>query len=150
VAGIREADAVHVHPIPPADQVMTTLSRHHIGLTLDPNDCLNRSLTICNKLFLYLQAGLACIATDTPGQRSVLGGGAAYGAVYAPGDVTALVAAIERLLVPSARLAAQEAAWAVGQTTYVWEAEQARFLDAVATAIGPTTDRRDEVTAASA
>ena len=114
---------VVVHPMPAPPQVMATLSQHHLGLTLDGIDCLNRSLTICNKLFLYLQAGLACVATDTPGQRSVLPPDAAYGAVYPPGDVAALVAVLERFSSPAVRLAAQEAAWQIGQQRYVWEAE---------------------------
>jgi glycosyltransferase involved in cell wall biosynthesis len=127
---------LEVHSMPAADRVMSTLARHHIGLTLDPNDCLNRSLTVCNKLFLYLQAGLPCVATDTPGQRSVLPKGAPYGAIYSPGDVEALAAAITSLSVPAKRLAGQRAAWEVGHTTYAWDVEQTRFLDAVAGAVG--------------
>jgi hypothetical protein len=136
-----EDETVVVHALPPAAQVMSTLARHHVGLTLDPNDCLNRSLTICNKLFLYLQAGLACVATDTPGQRSIFSPDSPGGFVYAPGDVGALGAILTRLRTVSTRVAAQQAAWDLGHARYVWEVECPRFLDVVERATGRTASR---------
>ena len=116
---VRRGAVVH-QPLPVAEQVMATVARHHIGLTLDPNDCLNRSLTVCNKLFLYLQAGLACIASDTPGHWSVLGAEGPCGAFYQPGNVGALASALERLREPGERLRAQLSAWELGQRKYAW------------------------------
>ena len=49
---------ITIKPIPEPSLVMSTISRFDVGLSLDLNDSLNRSLTICNKVFLYLQAGL--------------------------------------------------------------------------------------------
>jgi glycosyltransferase involved in cell wall biosynthesis len=133
---LKDGRRLEVHSMPAPDGVMLALSRHHIGLTLDPNDCLNRSLTVCNKLFLYLQAGLACVATDTPGQRSVIPAGAPYGTIYTSGDVGALVSAISSLCAPASRLAAQSAAWEVGRSKYCWDVEGHRFLDSVVEAVG--------------
>ncbi len=65
--GLLRQGRVVLEPLPAADRVMATLARHNVGLTVDQNDCVNRSLTVCNKLFLYLQAGLACVASDTAG-----------------------------------------------------------------------------------
>ena len=141
--GLARQGRVVVGPLPAAEQVMATLARHHVGLTVDQNDCVNRSLTVCNKLFLYLQAGLACVATDTAGHRSVLGNDAQCGAVYAPGDVGALVAVLDRLRDPSVCLEAQQAAWELGQQKYVWDAERPLFLEAVAGALRPSAPHQE-------
>lgn len=129
-------DRVIVRPLPPAAEVMATLARHHIGLTPDRADSLNLSLTICNKFFLYLQAGLALVATDLPGQMSILGPHADIGAAYHPGDLDALTAILRALTDRSMLAARQSAAWELGCTTYSWDIEEQRFLDAVREATG--------------
>jgi hypothetical protein len=127
---------VVVRPIPPAAEVMTALARHHIGLTLDRADSLNLSLTICNKLFLYLQAGLALVATDLPGQMSVLGSHPEVGATYRPGDTAGLATILRSMTDPAVLARRQSAAWELGCTTYSWDIEQRIFLDAVRTETG--------------
>jgi glycosyltransferase involved in cell wall biosynthesis len=144
VAPLRGQSAVVIHPIVPAEHVIAAISAHHVGLSLDGSDCLNRELTVSNKVFYYLQAGLPCVATDTAGHRSVVPPAAGYGFLYRPGDVPALVTTIERLMAPSALAQAQRAAWEIGRRTYVWDSEQVRFLDAVTAAIG---DQSPSVTA---
>jgi Glycosyl transferase 4-like domain len=131
---------VIVHPLPPAAAVLRTLAHHHVGLSLDglSPDCVNRSLTVCNKVFLYLQGGLACVATDTPGHASVLGNsfGASAGSLYPPGGVDALVGILQRLIDHAALVRAQEAAWRAGWTRYAWDVEREAFLRAARNAIG--------------
>jgi glycosyltransferase involved in cell wall biosynthesis len=124
-------ERVIVRPLPPAAEVMPTLARHHIGLTPDRADSLNLSLTICNKFFLYLQSGLAVVATDLPGQMSVLGPHAEIGAAYHPGDTDALRSILASLTDRATLAARQSAAWELGCTTYSWDVEQRLFLDAV-------------------
>jgi hypothetical protein len=135
LAPLRARSLVVVHPVQPPDRVLVALAQHRIGLSLDPDDCLNRGLTVSNKFFLYLQAGLACVATDTAGHRSVFPPDAGYGGLYRPGDVAALVSLLDRLTAASTLSAAQEAAWVAGRTRFVWEREQPVFLDAVARAL---------------
>jgi glycosyltransferase involved in cell wall biosynthesis len=131
MTAIGDRTRVEMHPLVPADQVIPTLSRHHVGLSLDGNECLNRSLTVSNKVFYYLQAGLACVATDTPGHRSVIPPGSPYGFLYPPRDVSSLVATLEGLTSPPNLAAAQRAAWKVGRTKYVWDLEQTRVVEAI-------------------
>jgi hypothetical protein len=135
LASLREGSVVELHPLQPADRMLVALAHHRIGLSLDADDCLNRSLTVSNKFFLYLQAGLACVATDTSGHRSVFPPGAGYGAMYPPGDVAALVSVLDRLTDASTLAAAQRAAWEVGRTRFVWDREQSVFLNAVSHAL---------------
>lgn len=131
------ADRISIKPIPAPSLVMSTMSRFDVGLTLDLNDCLNRSLTICNKVFLYLQAGLLVAATDTPGQREVLDRVPRAGVVYTPGDADALAARLEPFVNDRGKLLeAQEAAWQAGQQRYNWDREREVFLGAVGGALG--------------
>ena len=141
--------AVVVHPPVAADRIVSTIARHQIGLSLDGNDCLNRSLTVANKFYYYLQAGLACVAADTPGHRSVMPPGAAYGVLYPPGDVRALIGAVERLLVPDVLLAAQRAAWDAGGETYSWERYRPQLLTTVSAAIATQAPARSELPTAT-
>ena len=142
--------AVVVHPPVAADRIVSTIAQHQIGLSLDGNDCLNRSLTVANKFFYYLQAGLACVAADTPGHRSVMPPGARYGILYPSGDVRALTAALEGLLAPDTLLAAQRAAWDAGGETYSWERYRPQLLTTVSAAIAPQAPARSELSRAAA
>lgn len=127
----RLNNRVTVKPIPEPDQVMSTLADFDVGLTLDPNDCLNRSLTICNKLFLYLQAGLMIVATDTPGQREIMDDVPGCGILYPSGDPDALVSRVLPYVLDSLQLLdAKREAWQSGQFRYNWEVEQGEFLQA--------------------
>lgn len=148
LAPVRERSPVVLHPVQPADAMLTALAHHQIGLSLDGDTTLNRSLTVSNKFFLYLQAGLACVATDTPGHRSVFPPGAGFGGMYRPGDVRTLAAVLETLASPAALAAAQRAAWIAGRTTYVWEHEKPQFLDTVAGALAGTLSARTRLTPA--
>lgn len=126
---------ITVKSIPEPDQVMSTLADFDVGLTLDPNDCLNRSLTICNKLFLYLQAGLMIVATDTPGQREIMDDVPGAGVLYPSGDPDALVSRVLPYILDSLQLLnAKREAWQSGQFRYNWEVEQGEFLQAVRSA----------------
>jgi len=119
---------------------MSTVSRFDVGLSLDLNDSLNRSLTICNKVFLYLQAGLLLAATDTPGQREIVESAPRAGFLYPPGDADALTARLEPFVAGRSRLIeAQEAAWQAGQERYNWDREGDEFLGAVRDAFPVST-----------
>ncbi len=123
---------VTMRPIPEPAAIMPTIAKHDIGLTMDLNDCLNRSLTICNKLFLYLQAGLAVGATDTPGQREVLDDVPQCGFLYEPGNVPALTAALSSLVADrSALLTARDASWRAGRERYNWDRDAEVFQTAI-------------------
>jgi glycosyltransferase involved in cell wall biosynthesis len=126
---------VTLKSIPEPDQIMPTLASYDIGLTVDPNDCLNRSLTICNKVFLYLQSGLMIVATDTPGQREIVDDVPGCAVLYPPGSSDILAGRIlpyvrdVRLL-----LGAKAKSWQAGQLRYNWDVEQAEFLAALESA----------------
>jgi glycosyltransferase involved in cell wall biosynthesis len=148
VAELGLGARIAIRPIPEPLAIMPAIARADIGLALDPNDCLNRSLTICNKVFLYLQAGTALAATDTPGQREVVADAPGCGFVYQPGDVSALAAHLMPLVSDRARLLeAQTAAWNAGRQRFNWDVEQRTFLTAVRQAVRPRDRAALELTA---
>ncbi len=128
------ANRVMIHPVLDHAAIMPTLARFDVGLTLDSNNCRNRSLTISNKVYHYLQAGLALVATDTPGHREALVSAPGAGVVCAPGDVAGLANALQVYVgTPDALLHAKEAAWCAGQTHDNWDRESDIFRTAFET-----------------
>ncbi len=119
---------------PPAhpDEMARLASAHDVGLAVEPSRDDNNRLAISNKLFVYLLAGNAVIATRTEGQQLICSqiGEACFS--YAHGDVAALAgqfrlwsenrAALER---------ARRQAWRAGEERYNWDREKHRFLSLV-------------------
>ncbi|MDX2215593.1 MAG: glycosyltransferase [Oculatellaceae cyanobacterium bins.114] len=113
---------VFLHPTVPADQLHHCIAEHDIGLALEQTSPPSRNLTITNKLFQYLQAGLAIVATDTAGQREVLSQYPAIGALVPSGDAVELAAAINYLLSDPVKLSTAKAiAQQAAQEIYNWE-----------------------------
>jgi glycosyltransferase involved in cell wall biosynthesis len=128
-AGI--ADRVFLHPRVPPDELLSRTAEHDIGLALEQPVSRSRELSATNKLFFYLLAGLAVVATDLPGQRAILGQSDA-GDLYRPGDDAALAQILTRLLDDRALLAARkEAALAAARGRWNWETEQRVLVGAV-------------------
>lgn len=62
---------VYFHDVIPPDELHHKISTFDIGLALEMSYPASRNLTITNKLFQYMQAGLPVIATTTAGQREI-------------------------------------------------------------------------------
>ncbi|WP_052050911.1 glycosyltransferase [Leptolyngbya sp. KIOST-1] len=132
------ANHVHIHPTVPNDELPIRIAENDIGLALEQVDPPSRDLTVTNKLFQYLQAGLAVIATDTAGQREVFQQAPAIGHLVAVGDGQALATAIEDLVCNPARLqAAKAAARHAAQSRFSWEVEEKTLLAAAEMALPP-------------
>jgi glycosyltransferase involved in cell wall biosynthesis len=121
-------------PVDPKD-LHHLLSSYDIGLALELSDCANKALTTSNKLFLYLQAGLATVATDTPGQSEVMDTIPDAGFCYKAGDVQALATGLLRYAQPNALITARSAARDAGRDVFCWEKERPVFLELVERAL---------------
>lgn len=121
---------VHVHPSVPGDLLHSSIRQHDIGLALESTEVRSRDLTITNKLFQYLQAGLAVIATDTAGQREVFSRCPGIGAMVKDRDLPALQGALEHLLRDRQALAdAKKAATAAIDGTFGWERQRRTIVE---------------------
>lgn len=135
------ANQVHIHPTVPNDELPARIAENDIGLALEQPHPPSRNLTITNKLFQYLQAGLAVIATDTAGQREVFQRFPAIGQVVEAQDATALAAAIEALVCHPAQLrSAQAAARQAAETQFCWELESQTLVAAAEKALSKVPD----------
>ena len=130
--GLAEAlgvdDRVRHLPVAPPGEMVARAACHDAGLALEPGRDENNRLALSNKIFTYLLAGLPAVATDTEGQRGVASGAGEAVALYAPGDVDGLVAAVRRVLASDRP---RREAERLATERYNWEAERETFLRVV-------------------
>jgi glycosyltransferase involved in cell wall biosynthesis len=101
----------------------------HVGL-LPFRDTPHIRVTLANKLFDYMAAGLPVVAADVPPMRRILDETGA-GLLYPAGDTTALGRAIVDLLRDPSRRAALGARGRRAATKYCWHEDEKRLLAAV-------------------
>jgi glycosyltransferase involved in cell wall biosynthesis len=137
-------ERVFIHPTVSSRELLSRIAEHDIGLALEIPYCRNKDLTASNKLFQYLQAGLAAIATNTAGQREVFERRPNIGTLIPPDDPDALARAIGELLSDAAKLsAAKAAAVRAAEEEFCWEEQQHKLLMAAEAALeakAPTSE----------
>jgi glycosyltransferase involved in cell wall biosynthesis len=123
-------DKVFFHPTVPPAGLIREMEPFDVGLALERADHGNYSLTVTNKLFSYLLAGLAVAATDTPGHREVMEGIPATGFLYDAGNPGALANGLQNWIADRERLrAAQQAAWNAARERFCWDKEKEKFFN---------------------
>jgi glycosyltransferase involved in cell wall biosynthesis len=90
------ADRVIVKPPFPAGQAVSEAAPHTVGLCLERRGPLNHELTVSNKMFDYLMAGLAVVSSDLPSLRKIMERSGA-GLMYKPGSPEELAERIKTL-----------------------------------------------------
>jgi len=93
--GLGERVAI-LDPVEP-DGILEALRSHEVGVVIDRRHALNNELTIPNKLFEYLMAGLAVVVPDVRSMRDLVREHG-VGAVFTPGDPQALAKALRGLV----------------------------------------------------
>jgi hypothetical protein len=134
--GVRRR--VSIHPLVSTDELTSRIAEHDVGLACEAQQPRSRDVTITNKFFQYLQAGLAVVASDTAGQREAAF--AAPGAVelYHAGDPGTLRSVLQELVDNRQKLRiARGVAWEAGGRL-CWENEAPTLVEAVEKAL----DRR--------
>lgn len=127
------AEAVHFHPLVDHDEVIRQMRGFDVGLALERPDDDNYSRTVTNKFFSYMLAGLAVLATDTPGQREVCRSIPDAATLYSAGDTRALAGILQGWLDQPQRLrAAQVAAWNATRERYCWDIESRKLVERIA------------------
>jgi len=118
--------------VPNADLLSRTMS-HDVGLALEAPYCPNKDLTASNKIFEYLRAGLAVIATRTRGQEEVMRLCPGAGTLIAPDDPVALAAAMQAMLDDADFLArCRRFSTEAGKSVWGWESHSTKLVNAIA------------------
>lgn len=123
-------------PLVSPEELPGKLAEFDLGLALEQRTPLNRDLTITNKLFQYLNAGLGVIATETSGQREVMQAHPDAGLWATDLETERFAADLDALLADRDRWRRMQlAARAAAQSALCWEIESQRLLEAVARAL---------------
>jgi glycosyltransferase involved in cell wall biosynthesis len=131
-----EPEQIVVHPPIPPDEMVRHAAEYDVGLALEQPYCENRNLCLTNKIFTYLLAGNAVIATATKGQQPIVESIGYAGFCYEPGDANALAGHLKLWYEDRASLqTARQEAWDWGTKKYNWDLEKKKFLQVVETTL---------------
>lgn len=125
-----------VHTLTGTNELTSRIAEHDVGLACEARRPLSRDVTITNKFFQYLQAGLAIVASDTAGQREAAGLASGAVELYPAGDLDSLRTLLQQLVLKREKLVTmRRSAWEAG-ARLVWENEAPKLVEAVEKAAG--------------
>jgi glycosyltransferase involved in cell wall biosynthesis len=145
------AGMIRFHDRVPAQELLSRAAEHDVGLALEQPLTQNHRLTISNKLFLYMLAGVAVAATRVPGQAALLETFPGSGFTYAPGDLSALAKHLQEFIDEPSKLdVAKYESLRAARNRWNWETESQVFLQEINDLIGkPPSAPALEVNAAT-
>lgn len=129
--GLADGQLRFIAPVAPDDLIRLSAS-FDIGLALEVPYCTNRDICLTNKLFTYILAGNAVIASGTRAQTLFLQQHPGIGMLYQAGDANQLAQRIGHYRDnPHALKADRHAAWRLGRDRMNWDVEKQVFLSAI-------------------
>lgn len=130
-SGMQKNTLLFHEPVP-LDEIFTIAARHDIGLALENEATANRQICLTNKCYVYLLAGLAIIASDTPAQQLFISEISEVGECFPRDNAKALAIIINRLLNnKEAVLQKRKAALELARHSFNWEQEKKTLLNIV-------------------
>jgi glycosyltransferase involved in cell wall biosynthesis len=131
-----------IHRLVGPDELPSRIAEHDIGLACEQKTPASRNLTITNKVFQYLQSGLAVVASDTAGQKEAADSAPGAMRLYPAGDVNQLRGILLGLISDRSQLTAmRRAAWEAGEKL-CWETEAPLLVEAVREVMAPIGQTR--------
>jgi glycosyltransferase involved in cell wall biosynthesis len=125
-----------IHPPVSPDEVIFFASNFDIGLALEESTPYNRDICLTNKIFTYMQAGMATIASNTAAQQRLLAGYPGTGLVYQQGDLEMLAGKIKYYRDnPDALYQAKLASLNAAREQLNWDKECVKFLNLIKTTL---------------
>ncbi|MDX2067869.1 MAG: hypothetical protein SFV55_05555 [Haliscomenobacter sp.] len=107
-------------------------NQQHIGFALERSTPKNRDICLTNKIFTYLLAGNAIIASDTQAQKSFMADNPGVGWVYPQRDSNQLADILKTCyLNPDLLGSTKRNAWELADQKLNWEEEQKKWLPLV-------------------
>lgn len=133
----NQSGKIHFYePIPP-DHIIPFANQFDIGLALEKNAPYNREICLTNKIFTYVQSGLAVIASDTEAQTALMNQYPSIGKVYHGSNVQSLAEILLYYHQNRDKLfETRSAALNTAHRQLNWESESQKFLTLVKQTIG--------------
>ena len=124
------------HPPELPFEMVRLAAGYDVGLALEQASSENSNICLSNKLFVYLLAGNAVLATATQGQRPIMETVGDAGFCFEPGDIASLAARLrlwhgDRNLLHESR----RHSWDWGASRFNWDAEKHKLVQTVAEAL---------------
>ncbi|MEX0822526.1 MAG: hypothetical protein WD021_10300, partial [Rhodothermales bacterium] len=122
-------ERIVLHDLAPADEMIRLAAQYDVGLALETPVQHNRDICLSNKIFSYLAAGNAVLASGTTAQKALMQRLGPVGAVYSPGNGREMALFVRqwhesRELLDDRR----QHAWRAATDRFNWEYEQDVFL----------------------
>ncbi|HKO42649.1 MAG TPA: glycosyltransferase [Pyrinomonadaceae bacterium] len=132
------ADQLYFHePVRP-EELLARATEHDVGLALEQPVRQNHDLTVSNKLFLYMLAGINIAATATEGQKRVMEQSLDAGFLYPPGDYKSLALELQRLIdSPGLLEERKRAALRAAGEKWNWESRSSDLINLVKAQLSP-------------
>ncbi|RZK40075.1 MAG: hypothetical protein EOO90_16300 [Pedobacter sp.] len=135
-SGLATDQVIFHRPIAPWE-IITFASKFDIGIASEIGKPLNRDICLTNKIFTYIQSGLAVIFSDTKAQSLFSEENPTVGIVFKKNDPLAIADAINHYvnhidILNQTKLHNYE----LGKTTMNWESEREKFISIVNKTLG--------------
>jgi len=123
-------DQLYFHPTVTSSELISRTIEHDVGLDLDPELNLNRTLTLTNKFFFYLLAGLATGVTELYGRKQIISILQKTGFSYPPGDYKALAKYLEKFILdPGFLQVCKNNSLQAARERWNWEEEGKKLIE---------------------
>jgi hypothetical protein len=133
--GLNNSQVRFIPPVAP-DSLIEIVSKFDIGLALEIPHCINRDICLTNKIFTYLLAGNAIIASATKAQRLFMERYPEVGKTYEIGKIEQLASSLEYFYSDRDALnACRKSAWNLGKEHLNWDKEQEVFLNMISNSL---------------
>lgn len=127
-----DVELLHFYQPVLADTIFQFAAGFDIGLATETGMPLNRDICLSNKIFTYLQSGLAIVASDTIAQGQFINDHPSIGLLYAKNDATSLAASLNAYFEDRQLLQETKSGnYVLGQVHLNWETESRKFLSVV-------------------
>lgn len=134
-AGVPPERIISHEPAEPTEMVRKA-AEYDAGLAVEPASGINANLTVSNKLFTYLLAGNAILATATDGQKAVFDLLRNGGLCFHPGDTGDVAKTLKLWFQNRDTLdVVRRSNWESGARLFNWDVEKVKFLDLIDNAL---------------
>jgi glycosyltransferase involved in cell wall biosynthesis len=137
-AGCGREGLLKILPPAPPDEMAQLASKYDVGLAGELLAPPNRAISLTNKIFIYLLAGIPVLLSDTPAQRDIAAELEEAARIVDLHDPDKVATCLDSWAGDPVSLAyAKKRAWQLGQTRFNWDLEKEKFLRQIEHTLGP-------------